>query len=121
MAVQDRCGGRHVDQLDPFVDVQHVPRRRTAAERVAVGQSAGAATGCARRVDGQHLVERSLGGGTSSAPAVRVECVADDDEAVAMEQFRGSFDLGRDRAISRPLMPLSRFNLSRNATTLGSS
>lgn len=60
-----------------------------------MGQPARTSTRSARRIDGQHLVERPLGCQTHAGQLLGPEQIADDHEAVAVEQLRRSVDLRR--------------------------
>ena len=119
MALQDRCRRRHVDQLDPFVDVQHVPRRRAAAEREAVRQATCATTGRACRIDRQHLVECSFGSALACAPAARGRA----DRGRRRSRRDGTCSAARSTSLgsstSRPLIPLCRFSFSRSCDDVG--
>ncbi len=92
---QDRRGHGQVDQVDPFIDVQHVARRGAAAERVAMGKATGPATGGARRVDGEHLSERQLGGLAHALQLCWPECITNDDVPISVEQRCGLLHLVR--------------------------
>jgi hypothetical protein len=93
--LQDRSGGGHVDQLDPLVDVEHVPRCRAAAEREAVWKAACATARRTRRIDVQHGVDRPVARPAHALQLFADDRVAHDDETVAVEELCGAFDLRR--------------------------
>ena len=85
-----------------------------------MGQAAGTAAGRACRIDGEHLVEGSLRRGPHPRQLLGPEQVANDHEAVAMEQLGSSLDIARIEHLE-PFDPVVRLSFSRNCTTLGSS